>query len=244
MKRHESAFTLIELSIVLVIIGLIVGGVLAGREMIEAAKVRKQVSQIVEYTQGMYAFKNKYNALPGDLTGVQAAQFGLAARGSTAYTGNGIIDDFSGKVDFYGWRQEPVFFAFDLGDANLVNFKGTYSYPLTLSQVPALPVNPAAGMIGNTYRGSPALCLCVYDGNHSNDTLGTFASQPVVPVASAYAIDSKLDDGIPGTGNVMAVKATSGWPIDNSPSNCVTSSSSTAYNMDTGTNCRLAVLMK
>ena len=60
-KSHKSAgFTLIELSIVLVIIGLIIGGVLVGRDLIAAAQVRAQISQIEKYQTAVNTFRGKY----------------------------------------------------------------------------------------------------------------------------------------------------------------------------------------
>lgn len=65
-KKRASAFTLIELSIALVIIGLLVGGVLVGRDMIKAAELRGVLSQIERIDVAVSTFKLKYNCLPGD----------------------------------------------------------------------------------------------------------------------------------------------------------------------------------
>src|SRR3984885_348580 len=80
-KEKEKGFTLIELSIVLVIIGLIVGGVLVGQDLIRAAQVRATVTQIEKYNSAVNTFRGKYGALPGDLNAGTAATFGFAARG-------------------------------------------------------------------------------------------------------------------------------------------------------------------
>jgi len=64
--RKQSGFTLIELSIVLVIIGLIVGGVLVGRDLIQAAALRSTMSQMEQYNTAVNAFRLKYNCIPGD----------------------------------------------------------------------------------------------------------------------------------------------------------------------------------
>jgi prepilin-type N-terminal cleavage/methylation domain-containing protein len=85
----KSGFTLIELSIVLVIIGLIVGGVLVGRDLISAAVVPAQISQIEKYQQAVNTFKGKYGYLPGDIPEPYASQFGFVARGAYAGTGDG-----------------------------------------------------------------------------------------------------------------------------------------------------------
>jgi prepilin-type N-terminal cleavage/methylation domain-containing protein len=82
-------FTLIEMSIVLVIIGLIVGGVLVGQDLIRAASVRAQISQIERFNTAVNTFYGKYQALPGDMNASVAGQFGFAARGPYAGEGDG-----------------------------------------------------------------------------------------------------------------------------------------------------------
>ena len=92
--RAERGFTLIELSIVLVIIGLIVGGVLVGQDLIRAAAVRAQVSQIEKYNTAVNTFRDKYGALPGDIQDPAASSFGFTPRGQLAGEGdgNGVIE--------------------------------------------------------------------------------------------------------------------------------------------------------
>jgi hypothetical protein len=71
---------LIELAIVLVIIGLIVGGILVGQNLISAAAIRAQVSQFEKYQQAVNTFYGKYQALPGDLSKLNAANYGFQTR--------------------------------------------------------------------------------------------------------------------------------------------------------------------
>lgn len=75
----ERGFTLVELAIVLVIIGLIVGGVLVGQDLIKAAEIRATISDIQKYTTGANAFRTKYNGIPDDLLSTSATNFGLTA---------------------------------------------------------------------------------------------------------------------------------------------------------------------
>src|SRR5882757_2419229 len=92
--QKEAGFTLIELSIVLVIIGLIVGGVLVGQDLIRAAEVRATISQIEKYNTAVNTFRGKYNALPGDMNSSTATAFSFATRGGAAGQGdgNGVIE--------------------------------------------------------------------------------------------------------------------------------------------------------
>ena len=73
----RDGFTLIELSIVLVIVGLLVGGVLVGQDLIRAAKIRSQIGQIEQFTLASQAFRLKYDSKPGDMLGTKAVKFGF-----------------------------------------------------------------------------------------------------------------------------------------------------------------------
>ena len=66
MKRNANGFTLIEIAIVLVIIGLLWGGVLKGQELITGARVRNLISQQDGIKAAFFGFQDRYLALPGD----------------------------------------------------------------------------------------------------------------------------------------------------------------------------------
>ena len=100
MKYVKHGFTLIELSVVLVIIGLIVGGVMVGQNLIEASKIRAQINQIEEIETQINTFKLKYNCLPGDCSSATSF-FGATYGANTVVDGNddGIIRSiYSGGV--------------------------------------------------------------------------------------------------------------------------------------------------
>ncbi len=106
---HVKGFTLIELSIVLVIIGLIVGGVLVGQDLIRAAGVRSTISQIEKYQTAVNTFRGKYGYLPGDIPPSATQQFGFtvdAGRSGIAAEGdgNGVI---SGSGTYGGSGPQP-----------------------------------------------------------------------------------------------------------------------------------------
>src|SRR6201999_103149 len=93
-RTSEQGFTLIELSIVLVIIGLIVGGVLVGQDLIRAAEIRATLTQVEKFNTAVNTFYGKYGALPGDMNNGVALTFGFLSRAGTAGQGdgNGLMD--------------------------------------------------------------------------------------------------------------------------------------------------------
>ena len=94
LRWRKRGFTLIEMSIVLVIIGLIVGGILVGQNLIRAAEVRATVSQVEKYQAAVATFREKFGALPGDIPDPGASSFGFQPRGQFAGEGdgNGILE--------------------------------------------------------------------------------------------------------------------------------------------------------
>lgn len=130
--RRKAGFTLIELSIVLVVIGLIVGGILVGRDLISAAAVRAQISQIEKYQTAANTFRGKYGYLPGDIPDPDATQFGFISRG-TSYPagkgdGNGVLAGVWGDCvncdssnPFYQGIGETAVFWVDLSQAHLID---------------------------------------------------------------------------------------------------------------------------
>src|SRR5258706_12234468 len=93
MRSQQSGFTLVEVAIVLVIIGLLLGGVLKGQELINSAKVKNLANDFRVIPTYIYAFQDKFKALPGDDTQVVAHVSGSTlATTPAAKQGNGVID--------------------------------------------------------------------------------------------------------------------------------------------------------
>jgi len=132
-----AGFTLIELSIVLVIIGLIVGGILVGQDLIRAAGVRAQITQIEKYHTAVNTFYGKYGYLPGDIPDPAASSFGFLARGTLPGQGdgNGIIEGTNGLTgpNFGTYQQtgETPMFWRDLSTANLIDGNFATAGPAT-----------------------------------------------------------------------------------------------------------------
>ncbi len=96
MSFTKRAFTLIELSIVLVVIGLIVSGIIAGSSIVAAGKVRGQISQLTRYQTATHTFKAQYEQWPGDFD--RATSYWST---SVSGNGNGYINDSLGSGAAY-----------------------------------------------------------------------------------------------------------------------------------------------
>lgn len=230
IRDSISGFTLIELSIVLVIIGLIVGGILTGQDLINAASIRAQISQIEKYQTAVRTFQNKYGNLPGDIPNPQATNFGFKSRGAYAGEGdgNGIIegncpDNAAGDNDgFYAGCGELAMFWVDLSTAALINSTIKASgagYPIITtnhSTITMTSTPPISSWLPPASLGtSNFVYLFSFNGTNyfavsTVTQIGyTIAStvNPGVTIQQAYNIDSKIDDGLPQSGSVTTCYA-------------------------------------
>ncbi|KKB96883.1 hypothetical protein SZ25_00019 [Candidatus Arcanobacter lacustris] len=223
--NHNKGFTLIELSIVMVIIGLIIGGILTGRELIFAANNKAIITQVTNYKTAVQTFQMKYQALPGDM--VNASRF--IAQPSTyvvnCFDGNGdglILYTYSGTpttLSNLGHGIDTLLSGFTTScTLELANFWG-HMYLIGL--IPSLnspwqdgsQVYPGADF--PYINGSNSMGIVAY-GNLSDVKnhlrLGLFSFSPdsgmgainsnyFSPNAAMY-IDNKLDDGMPLSGTV------------------------------------------
>ena len=214
---HIQGFTLIELSIVLVIIGLLVGGVLTGQDLIKSATVRAQISQIEKYNTAVNTFQGKYDALPGDMDLATANRFGfntLMCDGSMgARDGNGLLDGYFLMPLVQGFGEVQLFWQ-DLSSVNLID--GTFPNG---AAVFACNTSDPAHWQTNIGQWLPVakigygnfVYVYEFSGKNWYGVSATIemsvnpASGTTIPVAMAYNIDKKIDDGLPTTGNVQAL---------------------------------------
>ncbi len=272
LKRHGyiRGFTLIELSIVLVVIGLIVGGILVGQSLVAAAEVRAQITQIEKYNSAVNTFRSKFNAIPGDMLVSTAQQFGFTigtncSGGQGARDGNGLIDSSGAPYILGQALGETELFWVDLGASGLIDISFTMNGCST-------PLGSITGTAINQYMPPAKIghgaSIYVYDNNGTNwygistptqicIGCGGMSSNANISVNQSYRLDAKIDDGAPMTGNVQAIYingnttnivtapniTTSGgnsWSCYDT----TTSTYSITYNNGSGGNCALSFKMQ
>ena len=203
MKRNQSGFTLIEIAIVLVIIGLLLGGVLKGQELINSAKVKNLATDFRNIPVFIYGYQDKFKALPGDDAKVTtnlpspAATCTPVATAGKCVLGNGVIEGYwndqtNASESYMFWQH-----------VRLAGLAPGSTDPTTAATY--LPINSAGGYIGIQSGTSVAANSPIKDstgaairGSYiicSDGILGKFVKQ----------LDTQIDDGKTDSGSMMAV---------------------------------------
>jgi prepilin-type N-terminal cleavage/methylation domain-containing protein len=258
-KSYQKGFTVLELAIVLVVIGTIVGGVLVGQTLIRQSQISKLSTDEQRYVAAVKAFVTQYNYLPGDFPnatsywgamGTCPVSPGESQSGTQTCNGNGDGQvnpgtnyngsTFPSYTEFYLFWQH-------LGNAGLID--GTYTgVPTNGNQYfPIIGTNAPAGSVpgggwGIGYLGNVVGNAAWFDGSYGHYmTYGapTGPAQelmsPLLSPAEMQSLDSKFDDGLPASGSIGSFKpGTIYW------GNCLTSStaSTATYNTSlTGPQC-------
>jgi prepilin-type N-terminal cleavage/methylation domain-containing protein len=189
MKSQQSGFTLVEIAIVLVIIGLLLGGILKGQELINSAKVKNLANDFRVIPTYIYAFQDKFKALPGDDAQVVAHVSGATLASTGGAPGNGLID---GHWNSTTATDESFLFWQHVRLANLA------AGPTDPTDTTYRPTNAVGGQIGIASNTSTTRQIAGMTGTYqvcSKSILGKFAIQ----------LDVQMDDGQPCTGSMRAI---------------------------------------
>lgn len=218
MPRKLKGFTLVELSIVLVILGLLVGGVLAGQSLIRAAELRAVSTEFSRYQAAAHSFRDKYFALPGDMTNATAfwgkdntncaAHTGSAATPGTC-NGNGDGRVPSGTEQHRFWQQLALSGLIEGSYTGLAGGGGG-AHCIIGTSCPRSKLSNAGWGNDNlaSYVGDSAWYRTVYNNLLvvGAQTSTEYPSGSVFKPEEAWNIDTKMDDGRPAYGSLLAVR--------------------------------------
>ena len=188
MKRQQAGFTLVEIAIVLVIIGLLLGGILKGQELVQNARVRNLADQQNSVAAAYFAFQDRYRALPGDYAAASTNIPNVAAPACPTGTANCTAGDsqITGPEIVHAWHH-------------LTN-AGFISCP-TCAAPPGAGAVPGVGnSLLNAYNGFMELS---YDNKYAGASpvdVNNLKSGAQIPSNILAEVDRKLDDGSPVTG--------------------------------------------
>ena len=196
MKKSQKGFTLVEIAIVLVIIGLLLGGILKGQEMITQAKIKNVIADMTGVSAAMYGYQDRYRALPGDDKG--ANRWGGAVVSPTA--GNGVIE---GAYASTTANDESRLFWDNLRRAGFVGGSGQEQ-----------PFNAVSGKMGvQTGDGTSATPPGVLGIGGAQFFTGLILCSANLPDKIAISVDSQMDDGVGNSGSVRALKQGANPPL-------------------------------
>lgn len=207
----KRGFTLVELSIVLVIIGLLISGILIAQSLIEASKIQAQIHQLQQYDIAARGFKSKFRQIPGD------SNMGFVnGNCNSSWTGNnnGCLNDSNGVSPPQIMTYEPLIFFSQLSVSGLLSesFACTTSgyRPGKGNQFPFGKTHKEGGiMVSGQANGDIYYLLATRDtdgGNQNYTSLisdGYNVAAGVMTPTIALAFDKKLDDGNSASGDVV-----------------------------------------
>lgn len=211
MLEAKRGFSLVELSIVLVILGLLVGGILTGKSLIHAAEVRSVGNDMQAIRTAMYSFRDKYFYMPGDIN--NAASFW----GCTNCNGNGdgVIANHGADAAIAAGRYEDSLVMYHLSQAGLIagTYTGDYdagrriyssdnAYMSKISKAAFAVARPDIWGATTSIKVPWAICLGPNSRGFTcsgpqNFTYAFFAED-------AWNLDTKIDDGSARNGKLLA----------------------------------------
>lgn len=231
---NKLAFSLVELSIVLVILGLLTGGILTGQSLIRAAELRSIPTEFSQYNTALNTFKQKYFAFPGDMP--NATRFWQTMAGGTCPhatsgtgtetcdgNGNGVIEVLTGAAN---QSNERFTFWQHLANANLITGEYTGIAGVSGSSDHDLGANSPTSKLSNTgwsvaYNGPQSGDPSYFDGDHGHTfriggpSGGNSAhNNSITTPEETWNIDKKIDDGKPGLGKVVVRNRRNGCAVD------------------------------
>jgi prepilin-type N-terminal cleavage/methylation domain-containing protein len=192
--KVQKGFTLVEIAIVLVIIGLLLGGILKGQEMITQAKIKNIMSDFSGISAAYHGYQDRYRAIPGDDPGATARwTLGIAAPASGVF-GNGVVSGAYGSTTA---NDESRLFWLHLRSAGFVSGTGQQQ-----------PFNAVTGLLGVQTGDAVTAGTGPTLTTGGNGFTGLIICSANLPDKIAIAVDTQMDDGASTTGTVRAMLQT------------------------------------
>jgi prepilin-type N-terminal cleavage/methylation domain-containing protein len=192
MRKQQSGFTLIELAIVLVIIGLLLGGVLKGQELINSAKAKNIIADFKSVQIFIYGYQDKFRTLPGDDNN-PTGHLGVQTTTLGAGNGNGVIEGAWNSFASPAALESEVFWQH-------VRLSGLAAGPTVLGAANYYPTNAEGGRLGVQSLNTTFTTITDMNGSY-------VVCSERIPGKIVRQIDVNLDDGETNTGSVRAVVA-------------------------------------
>lgn len=196
-KRNKSGFTLVEVSIVLVIVGLLIGGILVAQSLVKTAELNRLITDIQQYETVVNLFQDRFRTLPGD--SANGARFGVGVNGNA----NGRIDDFdTGSSQHWAINEQLVAWQIISNVGMLeVQYTGSGATIEPGINVPETINGAGICFTDNIPTSSYEYGFAIGGGGHATNMLGYNMGGFLSP-SDVYAIDLKIDDGSASNGRV------------------------------------------
>lgn len=265
IRRQPSdnqGFTLVELAIVIVILGMLIGGIMAGQSLVRASELRSVTAEIGRYMAAVNGFRDKYFALPGDMSNAES------------YWGSTLTKNGNGDAQIFGnpnaaaattaATNETGHFWSQLGLSTFI--EGNYtagswasvtatSNPKSkiggaywhMRHVGTVVADDAIFTAETLYEGAYGNAFFLLKSTNISASLSETTTTGVMKSEEAWSIDSKLDDGLPMSGSVVALESQGNGTAGSGCGNAAASTSATtvtAYDLQTATATACSLVFK